>query len=69
MKLDRSLVGKIVKVHIPSHTYPNTKVKVDARYVVGECTFAGFNWLLGKKQITVNRTPIFPVREEDVEIL
>lgn len=68
-KLNKSLVGKIVKVTLPFTKYKGSGVSTEASYIVGECTFAGFNWFLGKRQITVNRTPIFPVREEDVEVL
>lgn len=69
MKLDKSLIGKIVKVYLPQTYYKGSGVSTEASYIVGKCTFAGFNWFLGKKQITINRTPIFPVREEDVVVL
>jgi len=69
MKLDKSLIGKIVKVYLPQTRYKGSGVTTEASYIIGKCTFAGFNWSLGTKQITVDRTPIFPVREVDVEIL
>lgn len=69
MKLDKSLLGKRVKVFVPQTFHKGSKITTEATYIVGECTFAGFNWIVGKRQITVDRTPIFPVREEDVEVL
>jgi hypothetical protein len=69
VKLDRSLIGKTVKVSLPQTKYKGSGVTTEASYIIGKCTFAGFNWNLGTKQITVDRTPIFPVREVDVEVL
>jgi hypothetical protein len=69
MKLDKSLIGKIVKVHLPQTRYKGSGVTTEASYIIGKCTFAGFNWNVGAKQITINRMPIFPVREVDVEVL
>jgi hypothetical protein len=69
MKLDKSLVGKIVKVHLPQTKHKGSGIISEASYIIGKCTFAGFNWNVNAKQITINRTPIFPVREIDVEIL
>jgi hypothetical protein len=69
MNLNKSLIGKKIKVFTPKRFYPGSKVMVEDHYIVGKCTFAGINEYLGVKQITVDRTPVFPVREIDVEIL
>jgi hypothetical protein len=69
IKIDKSLVGKIVKVHLPQTYYKGSGVSTEASYIIGKCTFAGFNWRIGARQITINRTPIFPVIESQVEIL
>lgn len=69
IKLDKSLIGKTVKVYLPQTRYKGSGITTEASYIIGKCTFAGFNWSLNVKQITVDRTPIFPVREVDVEVL
>jgi hypothetical protein len=69
IKIDKSLIGKIVKVYLPQTYYKGSGVSTEASYIVGKCTFAGFNWFLGSKQITVNRTPVFLVTDRQVEIL
>jgi hypothetical protein len=69
MVLDKTLIGKKVKVYLPQTYYKGSNTTVEACYIVGVCEFAGINQYLGVKQITVNRRPIFPIRESDVVIL
>ena len=69
MNLNNSLIGKKVKVFIPKRYYPGSKITVDAHHIVGKCTFAGINKFMGVWQITIDRTPVFSVRETDIEIV
>jgi hypothetical protein len=63
------LLNKKVRVRVPGR---NETGMVDAKlssYSVGICKFAGWNPYLEVWQITVGRTPIFPIQFKDVEII
>jgi hypothetical protein len=68
-KIDKTLIGKIIKVELPQTYYKGSKIHTERSYIVGKCDFAGFNWILGKKQVTVNRMPIYPVDEVDITVM
>lgn len=68
MRIDRSLIGKVITVRIPETDHRGKVIKNRATKITGICTFAGYNEFLGTKQVTVGRTPIFPVTEFDVSL-
>jgi hypothetical protein len=69
MKIDRSLVGKVIKVKIPDRDF-NGKTTLDKKTtIVGICTSAGYNEILGTKQVVIGRMPIFPITEFDVTLV
>ena len=57
--------------------YLNKKIKVKVKdkysedyvYVVGICTYIGFNQILNHYQITISRLPIWPITEEQLQIM
>lgn len=49
---DRDINGKIIW-----NKFVNIK---------GKCIFAGYNEVLGCDQVTINRTPIYPVTIDDI---
>jgi hypothetical protein len=63
------LIGKKIRVRIPDR---NIIGKIETNrftFVTGICTFAGYNEYLEDYQITIDRTPIFPIQFKDVEII
>lgn len=63
------LIGKRVRVRINDRDFRGRVITTKFTTIVGVCTFAGMNDLLGVFQITVGRTPIFPIQFKDVELL
>lgn len=68
MKIDKSLIGQIITVRIPERNHQGKINQTQTRKITGTCTYAGYNEVLGAKQVTVGRTPIFPVTEFDVSL-
>jgi hypothetical protein len=68
MKIDRSLIGQIITVRIPERDITGKVIPTRATKITGPCTFAGYNQLLGVKQVTVGRMPVFPVSEFDISL-
>ncbi len=72
MALINDYTGKIIKIRIlnkpapgeESHAYRETYSEI-----LGMCTFSGYNQWLGVDQITINRMPIWPVKDSDITIL
>lgn len=61
---------KRVKVAVPARNQSGFGFDPNKHsYVVGTCEFYGVNPTFNCLQITVDRTPIFPVREDQIEIL
>lgn len=63
------LIGKKVRVRINDRDFSGKVIPTKFTSIVGICTFAGKNAVLDTFQITVDRTPIFPIQFKDVEIL
>jgi hypothetical protein len=64
-----NLIGKKIRVSINDRdingkVIPNRFTSID-----GICTFAGYNTILEVWQVTIGRTPIFPIQFKNVEIL
>jgi hypothetical protein len=63
--------GKRIRVRIPAR---GSDGKVDptlpAAVVEGLCTFSGSNRTLGIDfMVTIDRSPVFPIKESDIEVL
>jgi hypothetical protein len=68
MKIDRSLIGQIITVKIPERDHTGKVIPAKSTKITGTCTYAGYNKYLGTKQVTIGRTPIFPVSELDISL-
>lgn len=68
MKINRSLVGKVVKVRVSERGHDGAKTS-KMTTIIGTCTFAGYNPYLGVQEVVVGRTPIYPVTEHDVTVV
>lgn len=64
-----NLIGKKIRVSINDRD-DNGKI-IPNRFIFmdGICTFAGYNDILEVWQVTIGRTPIFPIQFKDVKIL
>jgi hypothetical protein len=69
MKIDRSLIGKVIKVKIPDRDFKGRTTLDSKTTIIGTCTFAGYNQILGTKQVVVGRIPIYPVTEFDITLV
>ena len=59
------MVGKIVTVRI--HDKENSDPFNKGYYLLkGKCYYYGYNEFLGVMQITLNRNPIYPIKQEDI---
>jgi hypothetical protein len=65
----QQLIGRKIKVRINDRDFSGKPLPNKFTYVVGICTFAGFNKNIGEYQVTVNRMPIFPIQFKDVEVI
>jgi hypothetical protein len=63
------LIGKKVRVLTNDRDFSGKLIPNKLTPIVGVCTFAGRNEMLDIFQITIDRTPIFPIQFKDVEIL
>jgi hypothetical protein len=63
------LIGKKIKVCINDRDFSGKILPTKFTFVTGVCTFAGYNDIIGEWQVTINRTPIFPIQFKDVEVL
>jgi hypothetical protein len=63
------LIGKKIKVRVNERDFSGKTLMNRFTFVVGICKFAGWNDLIGEWQVTIGRTPIFPIQFKDVEIL
>jgi hypothetical protein len=55
--------GKIISVKINDRDERGFKLHDKFTFIKGYCTFSGYNEILDKNQVTINRMPIF---EEDI---
>lgn len=65
-----NILKKRIKVTVPARNesgfgFHSTK----KTHVVGQCEFFGINEVFGVLQVTVDRTPIFPVLESQIEAI
>jgi hypothetical protein len=67
MEKERYL-GKKVRVKINDRDINGKLIWNKFTFIEGKCTFIGNNNILNLLQITIDRTPIFPVKEEDIEV-
>jgi hypothetical protein len=63
------LIGKRVRVRINDRDNFGKTLHNKFTYISGICKFAGYNKYLDVYQITVDRTPIYPIQFKDVTIL
>lgn len=63
------LIGKNIIVRINDRDGMGKVIPNKFTTISGICTFAGYNSLLDVWQVTVGRTPIFPIQFKDVQIL
>lgn len=63
------LIGKKIKVRINDRDFSGKIIHNKFTSIIGVCTYAGYNKFIGEWQVTVNRTPIFPIKFKDVEVL
>lgn len=68
MMLDQ-LIGKRVKIRINDRDMNGKTIPFKFTHIVGKCVFAGYNSYLEVYQVTIDRTPIFPIQFKDVEIV
>ena len=61
MKIDQNLVGKTLTVLISDRDFNGKVIWNKTTTIKGKCKFAGFNKLLGHDQVTIDRTPIWPI--------
>lgn len=61
-----NLIGKSVTVRINDRDNNGKKIWNKFTTITGKCYYAGYNKALGCNQITIDRTPIFPIKEEDI---
>lgn len=69
MKIDKSLIGRVIRVKVPERNLKGRESTDQKTTIVGTCTFAGYNEILGTKQVVVGRTPIYPVTDYDVSLV
>jgi hypothetical protein len=65
----QQLIGKKIKVRINDRDFRGKINPNKFTFIFGECTFAGYNDVLDVYQVTVGKTPIFPIQFKDVEVL
>jgi hypothetical protein len=63
--MERNLVGRVVTVRIPDRDFEGKKINGKFTTIKGICTFYGDN-IFGDRSITINRTPVFPITDEDI---
>lgn len=63
------LIGKRIKVKIVDRDTMGKLTPNRFTHITGICTFAGFNEILSVWQVTLGRTPIFPIQFKDVELV
>lgn len=63
------LIGKIIRVRIPDRDSMGKEIPNLFTTIQGVCRFAGKNNILDVFQVTVDRTPIFPIQFKDVEVI
>jgi len=61
-----NLIGKSVTVRINARDNEGKIIWNKFTSITGKCRFAGYNEALGCYQVTVNNTPIFPIKEQDI---
>lgn len=61
IQINQNLVGKTLTVLISDRDFNGKIIWNKTTTLKGKCTFAGFNNLLGYDQVTIDRTPIWPV--------
>ncbi len=64
-----NLIGKNIRVSINDRDINGKVIPNKFTTIEGKCRFAGFNPILEVWQVTVDRTPIFPIQFKDVQIL
>lgn len=68
MMLDQ-LIGKKVRVRINDRDMNGKVLPNVFTHIEGKCYFAGYNTLLDVYQITIDRTPLFPIQFKDIQLL
>jgi hypothetical protein len=63
------LIGKKLRVRINDRDERGVVMKNRFTHINGICTFIGFNENIGEWQVTLGRTPIFPIEFRDIEVL
>lgn len=63
------LLGKRIRVRINDRDEVGKILSNRFTYISGICTFAGYNKSIGEWQVTLDRTPIFPIQFKDVDII
>jgi hypothetical protein len=63
------LIGKKIKVRINDRDFSGKIIPNKFTFISGECTFAGYNKYIEEWQVTIGRTPIFPIQFKYVEVL
>jgi len=66
MKIDSSLTNRIVTIKINDRDDNGKKIWNKFVFIAGKCTFAGINPITKEIQITIDRTPYFPLVESDL---
>lgn len=64
--------GKQIKVRVPTKKVPGEihhQYIEEFSYITGKCVFSGYNQIIQQYQVTIDRTPIWPVTDEDIEII
>jgi hypothetical protein len=70
--LHEKYIGKRVRVKIPIKSVPGEPehaYKELIGEITGICRFSGYNEIIKAYQITVDRTPIWPITDEDITVL
>jgi hypothetical protein len=63
------LIGKKIRVRILDRDNVGKEIPNRFTTIKGICTFAGKNQILDVYQVTIDRTPIFPIQFKDVEVI
>lgn len=70
--LSRSYVGKRIQVRIKNPKVPfETQHTYKEKYthIVGKCVMSGFNEIPKVWEVVIDRTPIWPITDNDIIVL
>jgi hypothetical protein len=63
---EKDLIGKTVTVRIPERDHVGKVIPHKYSSIKGKCVHYGVLPALGVKSITIGRTPVFPITDNDI---